>query len=84
MAYRCVCEQKFLEGLLEAYAKDVEAHKADEAVLLSAAAVELLRVNALLADHAVALGSVDKLLRILAAHVPPPAGEPQWPATSPS
>lgn len=65
-----------MEGLLDAYAKDVEGHKADEAVLLAAAAVELLRVHALLADHAVALGSVDKLLRVLAAHVPPSEGQP--------
>lgn len=62
--------QRFLEGLLEAYAADVEAHNAERTVLLAAAAVELLRVHPLLADHAVALGAVDKLLRTLAANAP--------------
>lgn len=62
--------QKFLEGLLEAYTADVEAHNAEHAVLLAAAGVELLRVHSLLADHAVALGAADKLLRILAANAP--------------
>ena len=62
--------QKFLEGLLEAHTADVEAHNAEQAVLLAAAGVELLRVHSLLADHAVALGAADKLLRILAANAP--------------
>ncbi|KAK9915634.1 hypothetical protein WJX75_001835 [Coccomyxa subellipsoidea] len=62
--------KKFLEGLLEAHTADVEAHNAEQAVLLAAAGVELLRVHSLLADHAVALGAADKLLRILAANAP--------------
>ncbi|KAK9809260.1 hypothetical protein WJX72_012293 [[Myrmecia] bisecta] len=44
----------------------------DCALLLSAAAVELLRSHALLADHAVALGYVDKLLKVLLSKVPQP------------
>ena len=62
--------QRFLEGLLEAYTADVEARSAERAVLLAAAAVELLRAHPLLADHAVALGAADKLLRTLAANAP--------------
>ena len=48
----------------------MEARNAERAVLLAAAGVELLRVHSLLADHAVALGAADKLLRILAANAP--------------
>ena len=44
-------------------------------MLLAAAAVELLRSHPLLGDHAVGLGYVDKLLRLLAARLPP-AGAP--------
>lgn len=66
--------QKFLEGLLEAYAASVEERSAARAVLLAAAAAELLQVHALLAEHAVALGYVDKLLKILQAHLPPQGG----------
>ena len=66
--------QRFLEGLLEAYSASVEEHSAARAVLLAAAAAELLQVHALLAEHAVALGYVDKLLKILQAHLPPQEG----------
>lgn len=52
----------------------MEAGNAERAVLLAAAGVELLRVHLLLADHAVALGSIDKLLRMLANNAP--AGPP--------
>ena len=45
---------------------------ASDAVLLAAAAVELLRSHPLLGDHAVGLGYIDKLLRLLAARLPPP------------
>jgi len=67
--------QKFLEGLLEAYLKDVKAEAAERAVLLAAAGAELLCAHPLLADHAVALGYTDKLLKVLAANTPPPQGE---------
>ena len=66
--------QRFLEGLLEAYTSAVEARQADRAVLLAAAAAELLKAHALLAEHAVALGHVDKLLRMLQTNVPPAEG----------
>ena len=66
--------QRFLEGLLEAYSASVEEHSPARAVLLAAAAAELLQVHALLAEHAVALGYVDKLLKILQAHLPPQEG----------
>ena len=42
----------------------------DRALLLSAAAVELLRGHPLLADHAVSLGYVDSLFKLLAARLP--------------
>ena len=66
--------QRFLEGLLEAYTSAVEERQADRAVLLAAAAAELLKAHALLAEHAVALGHVDKLLRMLQTNVPPAEG----------
>lgn len=48
---------------------------ADLPLLLSAAAVALLQAQPALAEHAVALGYVEKLLRLLAARVPAlPAG----------
>ena len=56
----------------------VEAAKAgaspSDALLLSAAAVALLRGHTLLADHAVDLGYVDKLLKLIAARLPPDTG----------
>ena len=74
--------QAFLEGLLDAYCKQLQqaggSHTAPAglAVLLAAAAVELLRGHGLLADHAVKLGYIDKLMKVLAARVPArPAGE---------
>lgn len=39
--------------------------------MLSAAAVELLRGHPLLADHAVSLGYVERLLKLLSARLPP-------------
>ena len=72
----CLSLQRFLEGLLEAYSADVEEHSAERAVLLAAAAAELLQAHALLAEHAVALGYVDKLLKVLQAHVPSSEGAP--------
>ena len=68
--------QAFLEGLLDAYCKQLQqagsSHTAPAglAVLLAAAAVELLRGHGLLADHAVKLGYIDKLMKVLAARVP--------------
>ncbi|GAB4814092.1 hypothetical protein N2152v2_001138 [Parachlorella kessleri] len=49
---------------------------ADLGVLLSAAAVAVLQHHGLLAEHVVALGYVDKLLKVLAARLPalPPGG----------
>ena len=41
--------------------------EADLGVLLSAAAVAVLQHHGLLAEHVVALGYVDKLLKVLAA-----------------
>lgn len=74
--------QAFLEGLLDAYCKQLQQAGSSQtapaglAVLLAAAAVELLRGHGLLADHAVKLGYMDKLVKVLAARVPArPAGE---------
>ena len=74
--------QAFLEGLLDAYCKQLQQAGSSQtapaglAVLLAAAAVELLRGHSLLADHAVKLGYMDKLMKVLAARVPArPAGE---------
>ena len=74
--------QAFLEGLLDAYCKQLQQAGSSQtapaglAVLLAAAAVELLRGHGLLADHAVKLGYMDKLMKVLAARVPArPAGE---------
>ena len=61
---------------MEGYSTAVEEHGPQRAVLLAAAAAELLRVHALLGEHAVALGYVDKLLKALQAHVPPAEGAP--------
>lgn len=41
--------------------------------MLSAAAVELLRAHALLAEHAQGLGYVEKLFKLLAGRLPPRA-----------
>lgn len=70
--------QAFLEGLLEDYCTEVGGRKnSDRALLLSAATVELLRGHPLLADHAVGLGYTDRLLKLLAARLPPkPQGQP--------
>ena len=74
--------QAFLEGLLDTYCKQLQqagssrTAPAGLAVLLAAAAVELLRGHGLLADHVVKLGYIDKLMKVLAARVPArPAGE---------
>ena len=74
--------QAFLEGLLDAYCKQLQqagsSHTAPAglAVLLAAAAVELLRGHGLLADHAVKLGYIGKLMKVLATRVPArPVGE---------
>ena len=52
----------------------MEAGQTDRAVLLAAAAAELLKVHALLAEHAVALGHVDKLLKMMQTNAPPAEG----------
>lgn len=65
--------QAFLEGLLDAYCTEVGGSRqhSDRALMLSAAAVELLRGHPLLADHAVGLGYVERLLKLLSARLPP-------------
>ena len=64
--------QAFLEGLLEAFCTQAGQGEQgrETALLLSAATVELLRGHPLLADHAVGLGYVDRLLKLLAARLP--------------
>ena len=63
--------QAFLEGLLEAYCTEVGGRQlSDRALMLSAATVELLRGHRLLADHAVSLGYVERLLKLLSARLP--------------
>ena len=76
-----LCCQAFLEGLLEAYCTEVGGRQQiDRALLLSAAAVELLRGHHLLADHAVSLGYVERLLKLLSARLPATnQGEPEQP-----
>ncbi|KAL0040215.1 hypothetical protein WJX77_000548 [Trebouxia sp. C0004] len=74
----------FLEGLLEAYCTEVGGRQnSDRALLLSAATVELLRAHALLADHAVALGYVARLLKLLVARLPVKPHEGQAPSSDP-
>lgn len=64
--------QAFLEGLFEAYCSEVGGRQnSQRALMLSAAAVELLRGHPLLADHAVGLGYVQRLLPLLAARLAP-------------
>ena len=68
----------FLEGLLKAYLADVadgSATTQDRALLVAAAAVELLRAHAGLAEHAVTLGYVDRLLKLLSSRL---AGQSLW------
>ena len=63
---------------MEAYCTEVGGRKdSDRALLLSAATVELLRGHALLADHAVALGYIERLLKLMAARLPPKGIEAQ-------
>jgi hypothetical protein len=66
-----------LQGLLKAYMAEVASSPASPAlaVLLAAAAVELLRGHTLLADSSVQLGHPDQLIRLLAAHLPSALGE---------
>ncbi|KAL0042756.1 hypothetical protein WJX79_009797 [Trebouxia sp. C0005] len=74
----------FLEGLLEAYCTEIGGRQnSDRALLLSAATVELLRAHALLADHAVALGYVARLLKLLVARLPVKPQEGQAPSSDP-
>ena len=58
----------FLEGLLKTYLSDVadgSAASQERALVLSAAAAELLRHHHGLADHAVTLGYVTRLLKLI-------------------
>ena len=64
--------KEFLEGLLKTYLTDIAdgstiAH--DRAIVLSAAAAELLRHHQGLADHAVTLGYVTRLLKLLSSRL---------------
>lgn len=55
-----------MEGLLESYVAFAKSTaNAEAALVLAAAAVELLRAHALLADHAVSLGYTNALLKLL-------------------
>ena len=68
--------QVFAEGLMEAYVAastpgQGSGADGEAAVALSAASVELLRAQPLLADHIVALGYVDALLKLLNSRLPP-------------
>ena len=67
----------WLQGLLKRYlstATLATATALSDALLLSSAAVELLRGHSLLAEHAVDLGYVDKLLKLMASRLPADAG----------
>ena len=62
----------FLEGLVTAYLADVaEGSQSayDRALLVAAAVVELLRNHGGLAEHAVTLGYVERLLKLLNARL---------------
>lgn len=62
----------FLEGLLKVYLAEVAEGSAaarDRALLVAAAAVELLRNHTGLVEHAVTLGYVDRLLKLLSARL---------------
>lgn len=62
----------FLEGLITAYLADVADGSPaayDRALLVAAAAVELLRHHGGLAEHSVTLGYVDRLLKLLTARL---------------
>lgn len=64
--------KEFLEGLLKAYLADIASESPasqDRSILLSAAAAELLRNHQGLADHAVALGYVTRLLKLVATRL---------------
>ena len=70
----CACAlQVFIEGLMEAYVAATSSRQGDvdTALLLAAAAVELLRTHPLLLEHATSLGYVDALLKLLASRLPP-------------
>ncbi|GMH45130.1 hypothetical protein BSKO_13087 [Bryopsis sp. KO-2023] len=66
--------KRFLEGLLENYVAELDKDnmRSDLVLLLSATTVALLKVHALLTDHAVTLGYVKKLMRGLACRAPSP------------
>lgn len=60
--------KEFLEGLVKTYLADVSqgsSSSQERAIVLSAAAAELLRHHQGLADHAVTLGYVTRLLKLL-------------------
>ena len=68
-------EQVFLEGLLKSFVEDAsKGCEPTRAVLLAAAAVELLHAQPLLAEHAAALGYVSPLLKVVAATHASPQG----------
>eukprot|EP00210_Caulerpa_lentillifera_P007523 g7188.t1 len=66
--------KQFLEGILEEYTKALSKFEStnDLILLLSAAGVALLKVHPLLADHAVNLGYIKKLLTHLSQRTPVP------------
>lgn len=62
----------FLEGLLKAYLTDVSSNKPEDeerALLIAATIVELLKFHGRLADHAVILGYIERLLKLLSTRL---------------
>lgn len=66
------------QGLVERYiavaARQAAGQAPTEALLLSSAAVELLRGHSLLAEHAVDLGYTDRLLALMDSRLPAKPG----------
>lgn len=60
----------FLEGLMRRYVEEAESEKGKMELVISAAAVAIMRKHTELADHAVSLGYVAPLISILAGKVP--------------
>ena len=71
-SYPLRAPKDFLEGLLKTYLTDIaEASPPshDRAIVLSAAAAELMRYHQGLANHAVTLGYVTRLLKLLSTRL---------------
>ena len=60
----------FLEGLLRTYFSDVaDPKQQDRALLLAATTVEVLKFQGRLGEHAVTLGYVERLLKLISSRV---------------